>query len=134
MNKLNVTLTLLITSLLSSCSTTHTSHHPTSASTPKVQDSSAKPCPKKNQTCPRINPLAVQVYPKGIQLQHPYKVIAKGTVSKFNQAGNKRQDAMIHDDLRKLAASMGGNAIINVTRDKERVTGTVVAIDDKNVG
>lgn len=80
------------------------------------------------------SPYAVKVYPKGINPNNPYKVLAKKSVSKYNLAGNKRPEALVHDALCDMAASMGGDAVINVTRDDSKVTGEVVAFENKKMG
>lgn len=76
------------------------------------------------------NPLNVSLYKNTPAINHKYKVIGEETVSKFNKAGIKRQIAHIHDAMRKKAASMGGDAVINITHDNDKVTGTVIAYED----
>ena len=56
-----------------------------------------------------------------------YTVIGEATVSKYNVAGIKRQKAIIQDRLRELAASMGGDAVINQRNEGRYVTGTVIS-------
>jgi uncharacterized protein YceK len=73
------------------------------------------------------NPMEVSVYSNDKNLQHPYTILGDATVSKFNTAGHKRQEATIHDAMRSTAASMGGDAIINIKRSDKTVSGTVVA-------
>jgi hypothetical protein len=80
------------------------------------------------------NPMAVQVYPQGTRLTHPYTILAHESVSKFNAGGIKRQEANIHDTLRDLAASIGGDAVINVKHDSKEVTGTIVSFEGGNLG
>jgi hypothetical protein len=84
--------------------------------------------------CPPIkkdkNPLAVSFYKNDTQISHNYKVIGTGIVSKYNTVGIKRQEASIQDNMRKIAAAMGGDAIINVTRNNKVVSGTVVSFDE----
>jgi hypothetical protein len=80
------------------------------------------------------SPFAVAVYSKGVNPGHPYKVIAKETVSKYNKVGIKRQEAVIHDALRNLAASVGGDAVVNITLEENKVTGEVVRFENKSVG
>lgn len=60
-------------------------------------------------------------------------MIAKESVSTFNLGGIKRQDAAIHDALRDIAASLGGDAVINITKDETHATGTIVSFE-KRVG
>lgn len=76
--------------------------------------------------CPIKNPIAVAFYSKGKTPNQPYKVIAKESISAFNAGGIKRQQAVIHDVLRQLAASVGGDAVINITVDNQKICGEVV--------
>jgi hypothetical protein len=76
--------------------------------------------------CPLKNPINVAFYNKGKAPTHPYQVIAKESVSQYNMGGIKRQEAIIHDVLRQLAASVGGDAVINITKDNGKICGEVV--------
>jgi PBP1b-binding outer membrane lipoprotein LpoB len=57
----------------------------------------------------------------------PYKVLGVAEVSKFNTEGIKRQDATIRDLMREQAASLDGDAIINIKNDGKKITATVIA-------
>jgi hypothetical protein len=79
------------------------------------------------------NPLTVSFYSKE-RLKIPYTIIGEESISKFNQGGNKRQEASIRDGMRELAAAMGGDAVINIKHDANTISGTVVAYQkDKEV-
>lgn len=73
------------------------------------------------------DPVTVSFYSKG-HPRSPYQIIGKETVSKFNHVGIKRQEAIIRDTMRQLAASIGGDAVIDVRHDKTFVTGTVIRL------
>lgn len=81
------------------------------------------------------DPIAVTFYSKGQKPTNRYTVVGKGTVSKYNNVGIKRQTASLHDAMRNLAAAMGGDAVINIIHDDKTITGTVIAYqkipDDK---
>jgi hypothetical protein len=85
------------------------------------------PAPVKQANAALKNPLAVAVYAKPQPIKAPYTVLGKATISKYNPGGIKRQEACLHDSLRSLAASMGGDAVINVSKDDKTMTGTVIA-------
>ncbi|MEO8401260.1 MAG: hypothetical protein ABI597_05605 [Gammaproteobacteria bacterium] len=87
-------------------------HNPT-------KNTSAIPQPKKN-------PIEVSFYTNGENPSNPYTVVGNTTISKYNAVGIKRQTATIHDAMRSAAASMGGDAIINIKRNSNAVTGTVI--------
>lgn len=77
------------------------------------------------------NPLEVSFYPNGQTLNTPYKVIGEAKVSKYNTGGIKRQDAIIHDTMRSVAASMGGDAIIDIKHTHKSVIGKVITYQSK---
>ena len=58
---------------------------------------------------------------------HPYQIVGQAKVSKYNVAGVKRQAATVHDIMRELAASLDGDAIINIKHDDRTVTATVIS-------
>lgn len=72
------------------------------------------------------SPLLISFYPKGDRPHLPYKVIGKETVSKYNLAGVKRQQALIREAMSQLAASVGGDAVIDISHDKNSVSGTII--------
>jgi hypothetical protein len=57
----------------------------------------------------------------------PYKVLGVAEVYKFNTEGIRRQDAIIRDLLREQAASLDGDAIIDIKNDGKKITATVIA-------
>ena len=99
----------------------------TSSPQPKIPPPGCAPLKKDK------NPLAVSFYKNESQIKHNYKVIGTGIVSKYNTVGIKRQEAFIQDNMRKIAAAMGGDAVINVTRNSNVVSGTVVSFDEDEV-
>jgi hypothetical protein len=110
---------IYIVSALSGCSTfcsTDYSHKNTAVITNKEADSTKHP-PK--------DPAMVTLYKQGNPQSH-YKVIGKGIISKYNLGGIKRQEGLIHDALRDIAASMGGDAVIDIKKDDRHVIGTVI--------
>lgn len=101
--------------------TTHTKIHSPHKVTSKATPPNAQYFPK--------NPMTVSFYPTGKDPKHPYVVLGKETISKYNVVGIKRQEASIHDAMRNLAAAMGGDAVINIQLDGKTVTGTVIAYE-----
>lgn len=134
MRRLYLLIVIIIGFTLSGC--TSTTANMTSQATPikqpvKNKRHSVRKSVKKLQSCTSKDPISIQVFPDGTQLNHHYKILGQETISKFNSNGIKRQEACIHDALRNLAASLGGDAVINITRDEKHVTGTIVAFDKK---
>lgn len=77
------------------------------------------------------NPFAVAVYTHKKPFKTPYTVLGQAIISNYNPGGIKRQEACIHDAMRNLAATMGGDAVINLNKDEKTVTGTVIAFQNQ---
>ncbi len=75
------------------------------------------------------NPIAVNIYPKHSHPDKPYMVVGEETVSQYNHGGVKRAEAYVRDKLRRLAAYLGGDAVIDIKHDKHMVSGTVVSFN-----
>jgi len=97
--------------------------------TPKPTITKTKPITAK-KSMPK-NPITVSLYSGKNKPKKPYVVVGKETVSRFNTAGTKRQEASIKDTLRKLASTLGGDAVIDIASDSEKVTGTVVTYEKR---
>ena len=61
------------------------------------------------------------------KLQRQYQVIGKVSVSKWNVVGIKRQEATIRDIMRQMAASMDGDALIDIKSENDSISGTIIA-------
>ena len=90
-----------------------------------AQDKLTTPDPAPKQ-CPLKDPIAIAFSDEENKPLHPYKIIAKESISQFNTGGIKRQEATIHDVLRQLAASIGGDAVINIKEENQRISGEVI--------
>jgi hypothetical protein len=76
------------------------------------------------------DPFAIAVYTqKQNVIKTPYKIIGQASISEYNPGGIKRQAACLYDTLRTMAASMGGDAIINIIHTNKQVIGTVIAYE-----
>jgi hypothetical protein len=71
------------------------------------------------------DPINVSVITKEKPAQ-PYKVVGKTRVSKYNVVGFRRQEAVIRDIMRQLAASVDGDAVIDVKNNDKEITATVI--------
>jgi PBP1b-binding outer membrane lipoprotein LpoB len=58
----------------------------------------------------------------------PYRVLGVAEVSKFNTRGIKRQDATIRDLMREQAASLDGDAIIDIKNFSVRPSCTGICL------
>lgn len=72
------------------------------------------------------NPLQVSLITHA-KPDRPYQVLGVATVSKFNVVGIKRQEATIRDIMRKFAAQMDGDALIDIKITDNTISGTIIA-------
>ena len=95
--------------------------------------SSSKPISPTEQTlqAPKSqhlkDPIKVSFLPPEKKLGLPYQVLGKAKVSKYNLVGVKRQEATIRDIMRQLAASVNGDAVIDLKHEQASVTATFIA-------
>jgi len=61
----------------------------------------------------------------------PFRELGRVSSGKFGTLGKSRKREAIDDELKKKAAEMGGDAVINITEDFASVSGVVVAFKDK---
>jgi hypothetical protein len=79
------------------------------------------------ETYPAKNPKAVAVYTPDKTPHAPYRVIGVATVSKYNLLGMQRKDDTVHDMMKKLAASVGGDGLINMSTGDESIQANIIA-------
>ena len=119
MRPLNLLVISCLYGMLIGCSSMHTTHSASPNTTPGKSVALAKP----------KNPMDISFYPGGKNPSNAYTVLGEAKISKFNKVGIKRQDAVIHDALRMAAASMGGDAIIEVKHTNKAVIGQVITFE-----
>lgn len=76
---------------------------------------------------PPTNPDAVKIYLTD-KPTTPFEEIGRVSVDKYTMMGTSRSGDEIHKNLRKKAASIGGDAIINITEDFASMHGVVIKI------
>jgi hypothetical protein len=64
---------------------------------------------------------------KSIAPDRPYRILGQAQVAKFNMSGVKRQEATIRDLMREQAASLDGDAVVNIRKTDKMITATVIA-------
>lgn len=73
------------------------------------------------------NPISVTIYTGKQKPIKPYVVLGHETVSKYNIVGIKRQEANLKDSIRHLAATRGGDAVIEITNHTDSISYTVIS-------
>lgn len=72
------------------------------------------------------NPKNIALYAKNEKPLSPYRIIGIATVSKHNLIGMQRQDNTLHEMMKKLAASIGGDALINISDNTENMQASII--------
>lgn len=80
-----------------------------------------------NIKLPAKNPRTVAIYTKDKTPHTAYRIIGVATVSRHNLLGIKRHEDTIHDMMKELAASIGGDGIIDVSGSEENMRANVIA-------
>lgn len=61
--------------------------------------------------------------------QKAYRIIGVATVSKYNLFGIPREEAMLNNMMKDLAASIGGDGIINISQKGDNLQATIIAYE-----
>jgi len=80
-----------------------------------------------NQTYPAKNPQKVALYINETTPHTAYRIIGAASVSKYNLLGMKREESTMHEMMKQLAASVGGDGLINFNSDETRLHANVIA-------
>lgn len=75
---------------------------------------------------PPTDPDAVTIYLSNKKPPYPYEAIGRVSVDKRSLIGLSRSGDEIYKNLREKAASIGGDAVINITEDSGSMSGVVV--------
>lgn len=75
-----------------------------------------------------LNPTKVKLYYAGNTLPKRYKNIGRVSAEIYNVVGMEHTQASIASELKKQAASIGANGVINIASGMAQVTGDAVVI------
>src|SRR5438128_1039876 len=75
---------------------------------------------------PPKNPRNIALYNAINKPMMPYRIIGVATVARHNIIGLNREDTTINDMMKKLAASVGGDGLININEGRNGIEGTII--------
>lgn len=122
MKKLHLLTSILISSMLYGC-TSHVQSN-TQMATNFIQRQQVTSTTQENFS-PK-NPNTVALYTKEKEPHTAYRVIGVAKVSKYNMLGMQRQEATLHEMVRNLAASIGGDGVININQTHDGLEANVI--------
>lgn len=115
--------TIMLTLLLSSCANSNCT--PAQAASNLIQRQQVVATTKEHY--PSKNPQAVAIYNDDESPVTAYRVIGIATISKYNLLGVQRQNNTMNAMMKDLAASMGGDGLINVSENDEAMQAHIIA-------
>jgi hypothetical protein len=78
-------------------------------------------------TYPAKNPTQVAFYSGNKTPHAPYRIIGVAKVSKYNLLGMQRENHTVNSMMQNLAASIGGDGLINVSAKNDQVEASIIA-------
>jgi hypothetical protein len=79
------------------------------------------------QKYPAKNPKNIALYQAGKSPHRAYRVIGVATISKYNLLGLERKNTTLNQMMKNLAASIGGDALIDVSHQGDDMKANVIA-------
>jgi hypothetical protein len=92
--------------------------------------SSAEVSHEDSQAGHARNPSDIKLF-FGDKPTEPFRELGRVSSGKFGALGRSRKREAIDDELKKKAAELGGDAVINITEDFASVSGVVIAFQKK---
>ena len=114
---------MLIVTLLSACTNYYSS--PTQLASNLIQRQTIT---KTTEESYPIKPTqSISLYTDEKTPHAAYRVIGIASVSKFNLFGKKRPEDALHEMIKKLAASIGGDGLIDIQNNEKELQANVIA-------
>jgi hypothetical protein len=76
---------------------------------------------------PAKNPARVALYTQDKIPHTAYRIIGQARVSRYNFLGMQREDVTMHDMMKRLAASVGGDGLIDIQNNADSMQANVIA-------
>lgn len=113
-NKILITTMAATMAILSGCETT------------TVQNIVAQGSATTNETLKPVNQNKVKIYYGNQGLPKHYKVIGRVTAETYNLVGLEHSQTAIAEELKKQAAGIGANGVINLATGMTQTTGDAI--------
>lgn len=117
-------LAILLVHLLSGCNTTQP-NSPTTLATNFIQRQ--KIIATTEEIYPRKQAEAISLYTKEKTPHKAYKIIGVASVSKYNLFGIQRKEDTLTKMIKNLAASIGGDGLIDIKHNDHQIQANVIA-------
>lgn len=75
---------------------------------------------------PAKNPQTVALFVNDKAPHTAYRVIGVATISRYNLLGMQRKEDTLRDMMKNLAASIGGDGLINISSNREAMQASVI--------
>jgi hypothetical protein len=116
-------ITVIVALLLTGCTTSRPYPHQMASNF--IQRQSVETTTSQNYS-PK-NPQKIAMYNQYKSPHTAYRVIGVAKVSKYNLLGVQRKEDTMHDMMKKLAASIGGDGLIDLSTEKDGIKANVIA-------
>jgi len=116
---------IVVTSILLTACTSTSTRSPTRTASNFIHNQ--KIIASAKSYYPKKNPHSVRFYTPEKPPLAPYKVIAKASVSKRNLLGIKREHKAVQHMMKQLAASIGGDGLIDIRDNHHSLEARVIA-------
>lgn len=107
------------------CSTTPPQKNPTRVASNIINRQHVATTTK--EIYPAKNPQKVAMYNEKKEPHTAYRIIGAASVDKYNLFGVERDEETLHNMMKKLAASIGGDGIIDINNNDHQMQGRVIA-------
>ena len=114
--------TIVVAFFIESCSTTGQS--PAQVATNFINRETIITTTKEHY--PAKNPTSVALFINDKTPHTAYRIIGTATISRYNLLGIKRKENTLHDMMKSLAASIGGDGLIDISINSDGMQANII--------